>query len=57
MYGTFFNLFILMCVSVLSDVCLCTTYMPSTNKGQKRASRSPGTGVRDSCELPVGAED
>lgn len=40
--GVYF-IFILICLSVLPELYLCTTYMPDTLRGQRRAL---GTGYR-----------
>lgn len=47
--------FFFMCVGL--HVCMCTACVLGACRGQKRASRSPGTGVTDACEPPCGVQE
>jgi len=47
-------LFYFMCMDVLSDAGMYTTFIPGACEGQKRVPNpsSPGTGMTDGCESP-----
>lgn len=44
---------VFMCMDVL-PICVFIQHVCSTHGGQKRVSRSPGTGIPDGCEQPYG---